>query len=132
MTDFSEHMHRRSQKASQNTAGVDFGLGAQKRPALAPPKSRRRVGEPNKWAVRQDPIGSAGTPQQRQSDARGPLGSDTTAFPLVSPAKNFPPAKNTAVANVSIIFYALYLFYTNCFMFCLHFVAFLHFLELTY
>jgi hypothetical protein len=42
-------------------------------------------------SVRQDPIGSTGTSRQRQSDGRGPLASDTTAFPPLSPAKNFLP-----------------------------------------
>jgi hypothetical protein len=41
--------------------------------------------------MRQDPIGSAGTSRQRQSDSRGPLARDTTAFPPLSPARNFLP-----------------------------------------
>jgi hypothetical protein len=37
----------------------------------------------------QDLNGSAGTLRQRQSNARGHLASDTTAFPPDSPARNF-------------------------------------------
>jgi hypothetical protein len=61
-----EHLHRRPQNTSQNTAGVDFGLGAQIGAPLASPKICQRPLDPKKIASApalapawQDPIGSA-------------------------------------------------------------------------